>query len=301
MKMVREMVPVSVLICTKDRWELLKKCLNAVLGNTVLPSEIVVCDSSFRPIGRESLKAYLGGYKGKIKYIKSVGKNISHYRNVALDGATNDICMFVDDDVELDKRAVGEIYKSHKISQKKIVGGVGYPIDEASVVAQFHFNTVLLPMINFRKQNFKVKFWPTMIFSFKKSEAEGLKFDPKLDATEDVGFCLDWRKAGGSVWVNSKVKGKHRYRETIWGLYKTFLWYFGSLRTFYNKHQNQDVFGFKEILDYDLWQLLNYYFDKKRNPDKVIDKRVNPIKLSVYNWLLPIIFKTALVVGIRRR
>jgi len=98
---------VSVVIPTKNRVEDLKKCVECLVNQTVLPYELIVVDGS----DSDETKEYLKNLKLKFKciYIKQHKGGTANARNLGIKKATGDIIVFMDDDVILDRDAIKEV------------------------------------------------------------------------------------------------------------------------------------------------------------------------------------------------
>lgn len=117
---------ISVIIPTKDRTQDIVRCLESITIQTMLPTEVVIVDSS----EMEELKSTLDSFADlNIRYIhievdkKFKGSsNIS--RNRGIDNSTGDIIILVDDDVILDKEYIKNIMHVFNNDSERKVGGV---------------------------------------------------------------------------------------------------------------------------------------------------------------------------------
>jgi glycosyltransferase involved in cell wall biosynthesis len=90
-------VPVSVVICTRNRAPILRLCLESLRGLACQPEEIVVVDNA--PTD-DSTQQVVAAYPG-IKYCVEPRPGLSHARNTGVAQATHSILAFTDDDVVL--------------------------------------------------------------------------------------------------------------------------------------------------------------------------------------------------------
>ena len=97
---------ISVIIPTLNRQELLKKSIEAILNNSLLPDEILIIEQWNIEKTKESLFVFSSLLK--IKNIKLVilsfqEKSASKARNFWVSKASGNILFFIDDDLEIDK------------------------------------------------------------------------------------------------------------------------------------------------------------------------------------------------------
>ena len=117
---------VSVIMPTKNRLGDIKRCVESISAQTLLPDELVVVDSS----DTEELKSWLDSFcrsrfsvplNFNFKYIHTkVG--LTKARNKGLDNSTKDIVIYVDDDIRLDKNCIKEIVRVFDNDIEKRVG-----------------------------------------------------------------------------------------------------------------------------------------------------------------------------------
>lgn len=96
-------LPVSVVIPTRDRPELLHDLIDSICAGECLPAEIVVADQG----SRVTLPEHRDGVRIRHVLVPSVG--LSRNRNAGIDAATNDVLVFTDDDSIVDRGWLGEL------------------------------------------------------------------------------------------------------------------------------------------------------------------------------------------------
>jgi GT2 family glycosyltransferase len=93
-------VPISVVICTRDRPDDLRRCLSAVLELDYPEFEVVVVDSaSATAATREVVIA-----SGRARYLRVDQPGLSRARNAGVRAAAHELVAFLDDDVIVDPR-----------------------------------------------------------------------------------------------------------------------------------------------------------------------------------------------------
>ncbi|MEM3566203.1 MAG: glycosyltransferase [Candidatus Bathyarchaeia archaeon] len=119
---------ISVIIPTKDRTNDVEGLLRMLYDQTISPMEIIVVDDS---VGDKTEKIVLNfqrkfAEKGtEIKYIRGGGEGISHARNLGFSHSTGEICLFLDDDIIINKCYIEEILKVYR-SFPNVLGVSGY-------------------------------------------------------------------------------------------------------------------------------------------------------------------------------
>jgi GT2 family glycosyltransferase len=88
---------VSVLICTKDRGEMLDACLQSVLACSPPPAEVVVVDQSRDEETRKVVCSHQGG-KVPVRYLRGKENGLSRAKNQGIADCTAAIIAFTDDD-----------------------------------------------------------------------------------------------------------------------------------------------------------------------------------------------------------
>jgi GT2 family glycosyltransferase len=99
---------VSVLICTRDRAALLQGCLDAVLGNSPSPAEVVVVDQSRDQETRQAV-ARRQGTGVLVRYVRGAGTGLSRAKNQGIAECASRVIAFTDDDCVAGPAWVGSL------------------------------------------------------------------------------------------------------------------------------------------------------------------------------------------------
>jgi GT2 family glycosyltransferase len=91
------MLGVTVVVCTRDRSELVRAAVTSILEGDDVPQELVVIDQSVGPT--EDLESLAGASGCAIRHLRLSETGLSRARNVGIDNAGCDLVAFVDDDV----------------------------------------------------------------------------------------------------------------------------------------------------------------------------------------------------------
>jgi glycosyltransferase involved in cell wall biosynthesis len=101
-------VEVSIIICTRNRSESLRKCLEKINQQTCMPSEIIVVDNAPSDNSTmEVVKAF-----NNVDYYKEERPGLSIARNLGVKLAKYPIIAYTDDDVEVDKLWTYRVWES---------------------------------------------------------------------------------------------------------------------------------------------------------------------------------------------
>lgn len=91
----------TVLICSRNRHEMLHAAVDSVLAGAAVPAELLVVDQS--AVASDRL-AGLGTVRGcAIRYLHSGSRGLSTARNIGLKAATADVVVILDDDVFVER------------------------------------------------------------------------------------------------------------------------------------------------------------------------------------------------------
>jgi glycosyltransferase involved in cell wall biosynthesis len=113
------MPDVSIVIPTKNRMNNLEELLNSILGQTVLPKEVIIVDDSDDDKTQDLVEQMRRDFLNKnieIKYIRGGGQGLAQARNIGAAHSTGEIYCGFDDDVIIDKDYIKEIlniYEEH--------------------------------------------------------------------------------------------------------------------------------------------------------------------------------------------
>jgi GT2 family glycosyltransferase len=216
---LEEKIPVSVIIVTRNRPQLIQQCLDHLLRQDYEPFEMIVVDASSDQQTEEIVKQY-----PTVRYIYLPnGKNkMTQSRNLGIAAAKGEIIAFIDDDSMVREGWLANLVSSYNAED---IGGVGgRVIDEMEIRYQLTAPVVgrVLPdgrlIDNFAlevNETIKVDRLKGCNMSFRKQvfQRVGL-FDNQYDATphstfEEVDFCTRVKKHGYKLLFNSQAVVDH--------------------------------------------------------------------------------------------
>lgn len=237
---VPEKVPVSVVICTRDRASLLKNCLMQLRLLTCLPEEVIVVDNA--PVD-ESTHEVVRQFEG-VRYVREPRPGLDIARNSGVLNAKMPIVAYTDDDVEVHPLWVYRVWEAFQ--DKAVAAMTGLVIaakldTEAQMIFEKHWSF---------NRGYTDKFYDTAFFNqtlakgppvweigaganmaFRKAVLEkvGL-FDELLDvgAAGCNGDSEMWYRvleSGHTIHYNPRAVVHHEHREEIAGLKKQIFYY----------------------------------------------------------------------------
>jgi GT2 family glycosyltransferase len=207
---------VCVIIPTKNRATDLAIAVRSVLGQTVRPTQVVIVDQSSDDRGFLSVKTEFADAPGvRLDYIRDTSiSGAAAARNRAMDGATGDTWLFLDDDVVLEPEFIErllEVYNSHPEAEG--VSGIitNYrPSPQplrlwTAIFARGPFRDERQPIYWAAEQlrnaePVPVRQFTGALMSFRASTIREMRFDPNLTGgslAEDTDFC--WRLSAGAL------------------------------------------------------------------------------------------------------
>lgn len=200
---------ISVIIPTKNRADDLQCTLDSILVQTHRPDEIIVVDQGSNPA------LDLSSLPDSLTYIHAPQiSGAAVARNLAMDGASGDIWVFLDDDVILEPQYIEELVRAYS---PEITGVSGIFTNYTQpVLSRSLFETVFVrgAFHDDRQHVYshanrlrertpqRVKQFTGAAMSFRASAARALRFDANLTGAsiaEDIDFCA--RLPRGTVLV----------------------------------------------------------------------------------------------------
>jgi GT2 family glycosyltransferase len=218
----------SLIICTIDRLENIKRCLSSVAGQSYRPDEIIIVDASKSNL----TKNYISDLKSpglKVVYIKQKGTGISRARNIGIKISKGNFIVFLDDDVELASNnflnSMIQILKKHG----ETVGGLTALEIETrkpslkTIVRKYYdmfflinrFIPTTMHILRKTKHGFSyVDMLGGSVLAFKKNILEKFLFDESINFGEDLDISLRIGKSY-KLAICEKAKFYHHKPEVL--------------------------------------------------------------------------------------
>jgi GT2 family glycosyltransferase len=118
----KKILPVSAIIPTKDRTEVLLRTLNSLAGQSYLPEEIILVDASSTNEAEQRIPTVHFPPAVHVVYAKAIVKGAAQQRMQAMQLATTNVIFFMDDDILFEERCVEQLFRGFEQTPK--VGGV---------------------------------------------------------------------------------------------------------------------------------------------------------------------------------
>lgn len=112
----------SIVICTKEREQCLKDCLDSVFRQTRQPDEIIIVDDG--DLVESDIVGLVARHQIACQYLRKDTPGLTASRNMGVQYATGDVVLFLDDDVILDPGYIVGIMKIYERDPEGRVGGV---------------------------------------------------------------------------------------------------------------------------------------------------------------------------------
>lgn len=220
MPVQRDGIPtVSVIIPTRNRADDLRSTLADLVAQTRRPEEIVIVDQSAIPSFDPD------GFPIPVKYIHAPQvSGAAVARNTAIDQATGDLWVFLDDDVILEPQYIEEIVRAYS---PEITGVSGIITNYSVPPFLCRLFEALFVRGPFRDDRQPI-YWPAdqlrfkgpqpvrqftgAVMSFRAAAVGNLRFDPNLvggSLAEDIDFCARLPR-GSQLVIAPKARLIHK-------------------------------------------------------------------------------------------
>lgn len=100
----------TLIICSRNRPEMLRDAVESVLGSEELPDELIIVDQSTRP--DEALANLRASPDCDIRYVPSNSVGLSRANNIAIAAASHELLVFTHDDVLVEPSWFGAIRRA---------------------------------------------------------------------------------------------------------------------------------------------------------------------------------------------
>lgn len=237
-----------LLICTHNYRKSIFLCLKSIKFQTQKPDHIVFVEKT-KKIGffnKNKLSKYFNN-SIKITYKHIKNSNISTSRNLALKYATEDIILYIDDDVILEKNYLKTLLFLYK-KNPEIDSIVGKIIPTKFTYWQIFINRLYTAELFDQNKKQTVLQWPTMNFSIRKKilDFHNLKYNEKYSAAEDIDFCLRLRKNGYKIYYFPELRIKHHYKDSIRTFVNSYsIYFYKNIKYLSEDHPEYNIFPIK--------------------------------------------------------
>lgn len=222
----RHLPPISVVICTRDRTDLLKGALEALLALDYPHREIIVIDNAPANTSTAELVALL-----PVRYVKEERPGLDWARNRGIAEARHEIIAFTDDDVRPDRGWLRGIAAGFADPEIMAVSGL-VAAAELETVAQQQFELIyggMLQYLDSRKFNGSELSVQELLWGSKYGVGANMAFRRQVfeaagnfDVALDVGTAT---RGGGDIEMFHRILAKgyatfYEPRALVWHLHR---------------------------------------------------------------------------------
>lgn len=206
---------VSVVVCTYNRKQLLKSCLNSIYAQDFPQTrfEVIVIDGGSIDGTEEICQDY-----PNLQFIVEHKYGLAYARNKGAELAQGEIVAYTDDDCIVDKHWLRSLLTEFHVSKKVVgVGGPVYPIQPGIIPKKIHVNAAF-GFFDEGKSKKQVNGVITSNSAFRKGLFKQITFDDTLGVTrrkglilsgEDTDFCRQIIKSGFELRYTPYAKVYH--------------------------------------------------------------------------------------------
>lgn len=197
----------SVIICTRNRPDDLRVCLDSIATQTMMPWELIIVDSSDIPLSEQRVftEYFSSVYFPNITLIYIHTKpELTHQRNMGIMRSTGDVLYFFDDDVKLERNYL-ECMNSIFIQHSHYGGGMGSVIN---IFPRASYWQQILRTIFLLQRDYSSGYF---IWSGMPTHAYGTKDFRKVEVLG--GCCMAYKRALISKYKFDESLGRYAFME----------------------------------------------------------------------------------------
>jgi len=235
------MPTISVLICTRNRSNLLRRCLISLSNQTPKPYEVIIVDNGSRDNTKEICDSFAG--KMSLQYVFENHVGLPYARNAGIRLASGDVYAFIDDDCVAKRNWIRSITDHFSVNQKSvgIIGKIfnATPDNIYSAVEHAYYQRWLGQNVENPMQPGKILSGQVVDFKnavFRSSFIRRFKFSNRVPygdvGDEDIEIGLRLYQANDSIYFDPSVVVYHRYSQSLNRL---------IVRNFWNGYANQEL------------------------------------------------------------
>jgi len=204
---------ISLVIITRNRSKLLKRCLESISRQTTLPNEILIVDNNSTDGTMQTALAFAKKLPIKCLLEKKIGYSFA--RNFGAKKASGDIIAFTDDDCVADKNWIRQMKKSFSIPGVDLFGGEIKPLKTSNQTEiQKFLDSRNNLSISIQDHPLKRANLPNLAAKKKVLEKTGF-FDEQMKSNEDTDFFWRAQEQGFNACLNLNAIIYHENRKTL--------------------------------------------------------------------------------------
>lgn len=210
---------ISVIVATKNRFQLLAKCLESLSKQTTIPDEILITDVGLKG-SLEIVKLYSTNLK--IRYFHKPGLNAPQARNFGLNKSVNNLTLQIDDDCIAEKNWVKEMLEFYsKHPDSSLITGKLIHIPKENI-----FAILIDTLREFRRElaygNGEFVYFnvDNCLINKRSFTRKNITYDRSLFREEDIDLAYQILSKGGKIRYTSLAIVYHHVRPNLWQFLK---------------------------------------------------------------------------------
>jgi GT2 family glycosyltransferase len=116
------------IIATRNRHDHLVRAVRSVVGQTILPAELCIVDSSEEPLRRSEIEDLCAAAEIELDYVHPAPRGLTVQRNIGIERTTGDPVFLIDDDVTFASSVHEEILDEYGRWGSELGGVRGEPV-----------------------------------------------------------------------------------------------------------------------------------------------------------------------------
>jgi GT2 family glycosyltransferase len=222
--------PVSVVIPTIGRVDLLRGCLESIAACRPAPAEVVVVDQS----QGEDVGSLVEGYRQRgARVVRSDAHGVAAARNQGLDAVTHDTVLMTDDDCTVAPDWIGVGAGRVREDPRLLATGQVLPVGDGRAVPSTIADT--RPRDYTGTIHYFVLYTGNMALNRSEVMAAG-GFDEKLPTAEDNDLCYRWLRSGRRLVYEPRMVVWHHDWRSPEEMHRVQLSYARGQGALYAKH-----------------------------------------------------------------
>lgn len=209
---------VSVVILTKNRAALLRKCLRSLMKQSIMPTEIVIVNNASTDRTSQVIQQFSG--RLPIKPFVTSSSGYPKLYNFAAHQTTQPIVAFLDDDCVADQHWVEAILAAHERKFAAVYQGISYSLPDDNIYAAImgdHYqnwlkahtmpDTLLMTVMDNKNCSIPRR----ILFKY------GLFNESLHTGSEDIELAKRLRRQNVPIFLNPNMIAYHHERDTLNG------------------------------------------------------------------------------------
>jgi glycosyltransferase involved in cell wall biosynthesis len=196
-------IPLSVIICTYNRVELLGKCLNSIVAQQFESDsfEVIVVDNNSTDNSRELVAQYQTKITN-LRYVFEENQGLSYARNRGYAEARAEYLIYLDDDAIMPREYLSNVNRVIKQYAPDIMGGPVYPYYTS-------------PKPRWFRDEYEIRKYEDESRFSKTCSISGGNYIIKKKVLEDLGmFDVNLGMKGDKIGIGEERKVLEQYRAT---------------------------------------------------------------------------------------